>query len=231
MLLTGRELRQGRERKDWTQAELARRLGVSQGYVSLMESDERAVPRSLASRLVPLLGLSASHLPLEESGEPLQAERVAAALGTLGYAGFAHLRRRVRLNPAELVVRTLGRDRLDARLVEALPWVLLHFPDMDWAWLVSQAKLHDLQNRLGCVVTVARALAERLGHASTTATLRTWEEVLERSRLQLEDAFGGEALTDAERRWLRTHRSGEAARWNMLSRLSADSVTHAQPAS
>lgn len=231
MLLTGREVQQGRQGKHWTQAELARRLGVSQGYVSLMESAARPVSRSLASRLVPLLGLSASHLPVQESRKPLQAERVAAALGTLGYEGFAHLRGGVRLNPAELVFRALSNARLDARLVEALPWVLLHFPDMDWAWLVSQAKLHDLQNRLGCVVTVARVLAERLGHAAKVDTLRTWEQVLERSRLQLEDAFGGDALTDAERRWLRTHRSSEAARWNMLSSLSADTVTHAEPAS
>ncbi len=230
MLLTGRELRQGRELKGWTQAELAQRLGVSQGYVSLLESDARPVARSVASKVVPMLGLSASHLPVKQSGAPLQAERVAAALGALGYEGFAYLSKRVRLNPAELVVRTLSLEQVDVRLVEALPWVFLHFPDLDWTWLVGQAKLHDLQNRLGLVVTVARTLAERVGPASTVTTLRTWELVLERSRLALEDSFGGDTLTDAERRWLRTHRSGEAARWNMLSSLSADTVTYVPPA-
>jgi hypothetical protein len=38
--------------------------------------------------------------------------------------------------------------------------------------------------------------------------------------LQREDAFRL-SMTEAERRWLRQHRSPEAMRWNMLTTLNA----------
>lgn len=95
---------------------------------------------------------------------------------------------------------------------------------VDWNWLVLQAKQHDLQNRLGFVVTLARQLAERWNDGSTATSLGTWERVLEDVRLQKEDAFAGEGLTDAERTWLRTNRSTEAAHWNLLSNVSAQTV-------
>ena len=92
---------------------------------------------------------------------------------------------------------------------------------------MAQAKQHDFQNRLGFVVTLARELADRSGDASTAQVLRTWEGVLERSRLQKEDSFAGDTLTDAERRWLQTNRSEEAAQWNMLSNVSLHTLTNA----
>lgn len=220
------DLRLARKHKGWNQAELARRLGVSQGYVSLLESGDRPVPMHLASTLVRLLELSPTHLPVETPAAPLKSDRALSALGALGYAGFAHRGKRVRLNPADLVARALRQDHVEARLVEALPWVLLRFPDLDWPWLVSQAKQHDVQNRLGFVVTLARRLADRQGQSSVAESLRSWELVLERSRLQREDAFAGDALTNAERKWLRSHRSADAAHWNMLSGLSADVLAH-----
>jgi hypothetical protein len=53
--------------------------------------------------------------------------------------------------------------------------------------------------------------------------LRHWEGVLEHSRLQREDAFA--ALTEAERKWLRTHRSPEAAHWNLLTAMGAETMS------
>jgi hypothetical protein len=72
-----------------------------------------------------------------------------------------------------------------------------------------------------------RGLAERSHDEGTAATLRTWEAILERSRLQKEDSFAGAALSDAERRWLQTNRSAEASQWNMLSNVSVDTLTNA----
>ncbi len=46
------------------------------------------------------------------------------------------------------------------------------------------------------------------------------EHALEGSRLQREDAYR-ESMTDAERRWLREHRTAHAAHWNMLSTINA----------
>src|SRR5687767_7270303 len=224
--MSGLEMRQARKAAGWTQVKLARTLGVSQGYVSLMESNERTVPRHLALKLVELLKLSANQLPVSSQSAPLPPDRAVRSLSTLGYPGFAHVGKTQNLNPAELLVRTLDCRNVEARLVEALPWVLVQFPDLDWQWLILQAKQRDLQNRLGFVVTVARQLAERRADHVTATTLRHWEHVLEDSRLQKEDAFSGEALTEAERKWLKTNRSAEAAHWNLLSNVSTDTLSH-----
>jgi hypothetical protein len=151
--------------------------------VSLLESDQRKVPAHVQPKLVALLDLPANHLPLGRDVEPWPPDRVASALGNLGYAGFAHMASRRKVNPTELVARTLTREHVEARLVEALPWLLVRYPNLEWEWLVGHAKQHDVQNRLGFVVTVARELAERSHDEGTAARLRTWEAILERSRL------------------------------------------------
>ncbi len=222
--MTAVDMRQGRKAKGWTQADLSRKLGVSQGYVSLLESKRRSVPRRLAPKLVLVLGLPPTRLPVTSS-TPLSPGRVAGALGTLGYPGFAHLRYRHRLNPAEVVVRALRANNVEARVVEALPWVLMRYHDLDWQWLLREAKQHDLQNRLGFVVTVALELAERRNNVTAATTLRTWALMLQNSRLAKEDAFAGDALTGAERRWLDTNLSKEGAYWNLLTSVSADTLS------
>ena len=225
--MAGTELRAGRKAQGLTQANLAHKLGVSQGYVSLLETNQRRVPRRLALRLVSLLRLPSSTLPVTSQTRPLPSERVAGTLGTLGYPGFAYLHHNRRLNPAEFLVRTLRRKNLDARLVEALPWVVMRNPQLDWKWLLPTAKQHDLQNRLGFVVTVARQLAERQNDPAMATKLRKWERVLEHSRLQQEDAFAGDTLTEAERRWLRENRPPEAANWNLLTSIRAETLSSA----
>ncbi len=224
--MSGTDVARARKARGWTQHDLAGRLGVSQPYVSLLERNRRAVPDRLALRLSKALGLPPSTLPLRSVTQALVSHRAASSLGRVGYPGFAYLRGGHVLNPAEVLVGTLKAENLDARLVEALPWVLAAYPDLDWAWLVREAKLNDLQNRLGLVVTVARELAERRADSRTAETLSHWERVLERSRLQREEAFR-ESLTDAEREWLRANRSPEAARWNVLSTLADKTVPDA----
>lgn len=222
--MTGGELRQGRLTKSWTQAKLAKRLGVSQAYVSLLEKNRRRVPESLARAAVSLLGLPASTLPIKPDLSVLGVQDVARSLGTLGYTGFAHLPRTQKLNPAELLVRALDSKNVEARLVEALVWLLVNYPNVDWQWLVQTAKQRDLQNRLGFLVSVARQVAETRGQADVAETLAHWESVLADSRLQKEDAFAQDTLTRAERAWLQNNRSDVAARWNLLTNISAEAV-------
>ncbi len=104
---------------------------------------------------------------------------MTTALATLGYPGFAWRRRRQGLNPAELLLRALKTADLDARVVEALVWVALTYANLDWEWLVRQAKLDDLQNRLGFLVTLARQLADQRGNAEVSARLARVEQALE----------------------------------------------------
>lgn len=224
--MTGTEVREARTERGWRQAELAQRLGVSQGYVSLLEGSRRPVPRHLAPKLAKVLHMPASSLPVESPATPLGSEAAARALGSLGYAGFRYLRGVRLLNPAEVAVRVLRSRDVEARVVEALPWLFVRYPDLDWDWLVREAKVDDLQNRLGFLVTVARQLAERKGDSETSRTLTMRERELENSRLQREDSFR-DAMTGAERRWLREHRPATAAHWNVLTNLTVDALADA----
>jgi transcriptional regulator with XRE-family HTH domain len=220
--MTGEMLRAARLKKGWTQAQAAHEFGVSQGYVALLEGGGRLPSEGLRLVMVKKLGLPPTAVPLVE-GRPADGDRLAADLADLGYPGFAHLvrSRRMTRNPAAVLLDALHVDRLEARTVEALPWLVARFPDLDWDWLVPRAKVSDLQNRLGFVVALARQLAER-SQSSTAESLRARESELERSRLVREDAFGRSSMTDAERRWLRTNRPESAAHWNVLSNLTAE---------
>jgi hypothetical protein len=115
---------------------------------------------------------------------------------------------------------------LEARVGEALPWVVWQYPDLDWTWLVAQAKLHDLQNRLGFVVGLAREVAKRKGPTATADALGEVEQRLEQSRLAREDTLCRESMTLAERRWLRERRSGQAELWNLLTGLIPDHLSY-----
>lgn len=221
--MSGTELRVARCEHRWTQAELAAKLGVTQAYVCLLERGRRVVPRQLAQKLVKLLGLSPSALPLGADRGSLTADEVPGALGALGYPGFAYLRGRRALNPAELLLKVLGAHDVDSRVVEALPWVLVRYPYLDWPWLLREAKADDLQNRMGFLLGVARELAELRGDEGTAHKLAEQERALEGSRLQREDAFRA-SMTDAERRWLHEHRPPLAAHWNMLSTMKANEL-------
>lgn len=224
--MTGAQVRAARRTRGWKQQGLAEKLGVSQGYVSLVECNRRPVPRRLATKLASVLEMPATALPVHDA-KPLALERVTRALGALGYEGFGYLRGGRRLNPADVLLGTLRADSVDGRVVEALPWLLVRYPDLNWDWVVRRAKQEDLQNRLGFVVSLARGLAESRAEAGTTAVLRTWERLLEDSRLQKDDSFSRPTLTSAEERWLRAHRSPEARHWNLLSTLSVETIRHA----
>jgi transcriptional regulator with XRE-family HTH domain len=168
-------LKEGRERRGWTQEEAADRLGLSQPYLSLLEKGARRVPEKLAHKAAALYRLSPARLPMKTSSHSVQAEgsdTLASDLAALGYPGLSHLKSRRKRNPAEVVLSALSVKNLEARLAEALPWVLLRYPDLDWQWLVRAAKINDFQNKLGFLTNVARRLAEKLGNDDKAALLR-----------------------------------------------------------
>lgn len=90
---------------------------------SAFSSEIGAVPRRLARKVATVLKLSPNTLPVSVSRASLKAEEATAALGAVGYPGFTYLRNRRPLNPADLLLRTLRAGDVDARVVEALPWV------------------------------------------------------------------------------------------------------------
>ncbi len=227
--MTGTDLRSGRQQKSWTQEQAALKLGVSQPYLSLLEKGMRRVPEKLSRKAATLYGLSATKLPVETSWLSVQAkdgEALASDLAGLGYPGLSYLKSRRKRNPAEVILSAVMAEDLDTRLAEALPWVLLKHPDLDWEWLVRAAKVNDLQNKLGFVTNVARRLAENLGKHETASLLREQELALERSRLVREETLCHDSLTQSERRWLQSNRSDEAKHWNLLTDLSPEHLSH-----
>jgi len=228
--MTGKHLKLGREQKGWTQDEAASRLGVSQPYLSLMEKGARRVPEKLARKAATALGLSATTLPVEtswESVQPKDAKTLALDLASLGYPGFAYLKSKGKKNPGEVLLSALSAKCLESRVAEALPWLLLKYPDLDWESLVSAAKVRDLQNKLGLVTSVARRVAEKRGENNKAELLRKQERVLQRSRLFLEDTLCNDSLTQAERGWLVTNRTDEAKYWRVLTDLSPEHLSYA----
>jgi transcriptional regulator with XRE-family HTH domain len=230
--MNGEQLLQGRKRKGWSQEQAAPRLGVSQPYLSLLERGVRRAPPALARKAAALYGLTPAILPFDRRWDnirPAGEDELASELASLGYPGLSYLkpRRGKKKNPAEVLLTALSAGDLDSRLVEALPWVVWKFPEMDWEWLTAAAKVHDLQNRLGYLTAVARGLAERAGEADKAALLRRRESELARSRLAREGTLCHDSLTEAERRWLRRHRTVDARRWRLLTDLAAEHLTHA----
>lgn len=224
---TMNQLRTARQSRGWTQARAAGRLGVSQPYLAMLEAGQRPLTPDVARRAMRVYGLLPTVLP------PGVAPRVGAAtlarnLAAVGYPGFAHLARRGSAvkHPGSVLLTALAQPELEARAVEALPWLLLRYWSLDPVWLVREAKARDLQNRLGFVVSLAREVAEREGHGPRLAALRGLEATLERSRLAREDTLGRAALSEAERRWLETRRSAAARHWNLLTDWTAEALRH-----
>jgi len=228
--MTGMELRRTRKRKGWSQQEASARLGVSQPYLSLLERKHRRLTPRLVARATRVFELPLTSLPLKSVGsQPQTLQQMAKELAALGYPGFAYMRTKRKRNPATVLVAALRQDNLEARLAEALPWVLLHYPNLDWKWLLAQARLHNLQNRLGFLVAVARMKLEEKDelHSRRYKKLHDAEEELQSSRLAQEDAFGETALTPGERQWLRENRPESAVYWNLLSDLSPEHLRYA----
>ena len=220
------EVRAARERLGLTQQQAARRWKVSQAYLSLMEHGKRPVPDRLArlvARTEPRMATA-----LSPDASPGKSDDLPRLVGSLGYSGFAYLAEaRAVMNPAAVVLAALRTPGVPARVTEALPWVLVTFAHLDWDWLVDRAKLANLQNRLGYLVTLARTVAERQGDAGAAQALTDAEHRLEEARLAKEDTLGRE-LTEAERRYLRDHRPPAAAHWNLLTNLRAEDLRYAR---
>jgi transcriptional regulator with XRE-family HTH domain len=227
--MTSEQLKAGRLENALTQVQAAARLGVSQPYLSQMENGERRITADLARSAAALYRLPATALPIRKSVAQrvtANSDSLARELAGLGYPGFAHLRGR-KSNPAAILLEALVQEDLEVRLVEALPWVVLTYPDLDWPWLIREVKLRDVQNRLGFVVAMAHELAAaRPQFQAARERLFSAAQELERARLVREDTLCRESMPLAERDWLATTRSALARHWNLVTGVTADQLSH-----
>jgi len=206
------------------------RLAVSQPYLALLEGGKRRVPEKLTRRAVRVFGVSPVALPTNPSPvRELENDRLARELAALGYPGFAYMKGGWKRNPVEVLLSALAKPNLEARQVEALPWVLLNYPELNRNELVTHARLQGLSNKLGFVVNLAKQVAERLDPVDSCRVL--WLNQLERdlsaSRLLKEETLCQESLSAREREWLRENRPEEAVYWNLLTKWKPEHLPYA----
>jgi transcriptional regulator with XRE-family HTH domain len=194
-----------RKRNHLTQVDAAALLGVSQTYLSLLEKGARPVTKTVRSRLALVQG----------DGSAGADERFRAQLSALGYPGFAHLQpARPKPRPDTFLVSVLSQSNVDARVVEALPWLVRNYGEqLDLPWLVRQAKLRSFQNRLGFLLRATKG---------TTQEFLAAVEELESARLLREDTLCWESMPEVTRRWMREHRSPLAVHWNVVTTLQPE---------
>ena len=120
-----------------------------------------------------------------------------------------------------------NRTAFEPRLAEAMPWLLLSFSAFDREALVRAARELNVQNRLGFLVALARAVAERSPeHAHRLPELRQLESELEPYRLAREDDLGQGLGSERLRQWVRRHRTDAATHWNLLTDFSVEHVPY-----
>ena len=133
--MTSRDLKAGRTTKGLKQTQAAARLGVSQPYLAMLESGVRRLTPKLARRAMKVYGLPPTVLPHSQlaSRPAVNADTLVNDLAALGYPGFAHLRssKQKPRNPSDVLLVALAQHDLEARLVEALPWLVLKYWNVD----------------------------------------------------------------------------------------------------
>jgi transcriptional regulator with XRE-family HTH domain len=204
-------LQDWRKRNGLTQVKAASLLGVSQPYLSLLEKGARPLTSALRSRM---------KMARPATSKKFSDDYFRAKLSALGYPGFAHFTpARPKSSPDALLLAVLASPEADSRVVAALPWLVRRYArQMDVGWLVQQAKLRNLQNRLGFLLQVAGCDTPELSRA-----LRE----LERARLLQEATLCWDSMPTATRKWMRANRSSIAEHWNVLTRVDADDVNNA----
>ena len=228
--MNGEQLLKERLSRDWEQQDTATKLKVSQPYLSLIEAGKRPITEKLARRAVRVFNLPPTALPVEypskdPSGSKTQ-DLLALRLAGLDYPMFSHLKKTRKVNPASVLMSALDEDDLDSRVVEALPWLVYNFSDMDWSQVISSAKLFDAQNRLGFLLSLAHDLSRQSKAKNKRALFKELLLTLEKSRLVRDDSFRRNSLTEAEKAWLRKNRPKMARHWRILSNLSAEHLVY-----
>ena len=164
----------------------------------------------MTERLRDRMRLAGGNAGIRDSEELFRAQ-----LARLGYPAFAQLTKsRARPRPDAVLMAILSRADADARVVDSLPWIVATFQNqLDFGGMVRQAKLRNLQNRLGFVL--------EFGGVSSPEGVAAVAE-LEQARLLREDSLCWDSMPGAVREWLRGNRSPLARHWNVLTRVGAE---------
>jgi transcriptional regulator with XRE-family HTH domain len=209
-----------------TQVAAAKRLSITQAYLSQIETGARELTPELRRRMVALYSLPASELPTGATDrQDVTEDQLVRELAGLGYPGFSNRRAHaLAANPSEVLLSAVTKRDVGTRVMEAMPWVAGTYPDLDWKRLVNEAKLRNAQNRLGYIVTLAH---HKLQDSNVKDVLRPWLAELEEARLAKVTTLGRESMPEREQEWVRKHRPTLARYWNLLTTIKPDDLKYA----
>jgi hypothetical protein len=165
--------------------------------------------------------------PVEATEPDCDSARLAKEVAALGYPGFRHLRKGPKSDPADVLLFAVSSDDPEIRIIEALPWIAVHYFQLDWERLIDQAVQRQVQNRLGFIVTLARRTAEKQGPHEAARSLSRVEDAIRRKRLDYGDTSWPSSLAEAELSWLRHSRTNDAADWNLLTGVNFEHLSYA----
>ncbi|MBK5290653.1 MAG: helix-turn-helix transcriptional regulator [Acidobacteriia bacterium] len=204
-------LQHWRKHSGLTQVDAAALLGVSQPYLSLLERGSRPLTKALRSRM------NAVRKPTHQDST---ADHFRRQMSALGYPLFAHVSpARAKPSPEAFLLSVLSQSDVDSRVVEGLPWLVQQYAgEMELPWLVRQAKLQSLQNRMGFLFQAAGV---------ETSELMAAAHELERARLLEESTLCWDTMPAATREWVRANRSPLAKHWNVVTTLQPQDSHHA----
>ena len=226
--MTGKEFRQARLAAGLTQAEVAKRLGVTQAYLSLVEREKRPLPPRWLDKVGKLFAVEPLWLPLARWHE-WQPRRVtnqwlAEQLALLGYPGFAQMKPRLKcVHPADLLMTGLAQAEVEPRAMEGLFWLLTRYWQMDRVWLVNVAKLHGLQNKLGFAAETVLNAGRQHAWAGAMEQLRT---ALLPARLVAESTLCQRTLLSGEKQWVEQNRAPAALTWKLLTDFKPEHMNY-----
>lgn len=157
----------------------------------------------------------------------LRLRAIKDALGALGYPGFRSLFSEIEAeqdhDPAVVLMAAIVCDRQQDPVIEALPWLVLRYENLDWNWLLAEARRRGVQNRLGFVVSLAvRAGAGSLGMDRLTR-LAAVEEELFACRLARQETRWLR-VPPSQRGFIAARRSQEAALWGVPCCLRPEEI-------
>ena len=225
--MSGTEFKTWRRKAGKRQADAARAVGVRQPFVCAVEKGLRPVTPTLSNWLYSVCPEALTAMSLPSRPETQSDEKLKEMLGSLGYLGFSYLAREHRkAGSLEVLLDALKTEDLDQRVTEALPWILVHRSDLDWRKLTDEARLSNLQNRLGFLMEVTVEAAKRVHRVDAAAKLEPWLCWLREARLYKEDTLCKKSLTQVERKRLRRSRPQAARFWRLLTDLNAKEVAN-----
>lgn len=233
----GSKVRALRTQRLWTQAELAKRLGLSQARLSEIERGLGSFSAEHLLELFRLFNVDASHFESSPPDPTSQLQNALARLGARHLVESENVLPSSRIAHVNDVVLEVLADARNPRLVTALaPVLVARIDDVQLDLVATRLESLGLAHRLGWVVENTLAALEKRDEGQPTARaalaqvhrarfkLETWLERTQPSAALAgrDDILDASLRSKASSGRVSTRRSSISGRWGIFSSLTVD---------